>query len=267
MSRDIISAMDLTFKNVARYVAENTKTAGLGNSIDLTDAGSFDAFSQIYLSCIIFDSIRELPFSQEFRQQIPSTRMDHPLLFMLPKEFDIAHSIIQYPYVTLDSDRKKKFQFVNSITPIDKVSDFIKNWILSANIDVNLKDVLELVPEITHNAKIHAVEPFYVIRLDYSESGGYLDVVIADIGLGIKVFINSIIKAFEPMVTSKNEPRGTGLSEAHDYFLEHEESLMFLSSNDGYYLIDHENGDEVITAGNLKYNLNGVQVLMRFGCE
>lgn len=277
--------MDLNFKNVARCFSEIVTRKERVTDVNLRKAKSVDAFSIVYSICMVNSEIR---IRGEQREKIKKENPSQPegitpsTWVSFPPFIDHRDVIIGYGYdPSLDFKFDKTYRIFVS-TDIELIIESILKVLNNSRIAIDIPGVHEHIPEILHNAKVHPVEPSYFLRGHYSEKFKYLDIVVADIGLGIKGTLSkkceysyltdkpalfSIMKAFEPLVTSKNEIRGTGLSEAHDYFLEHKENTMFLSSNDGYYLIEHENGEPVISAGNLKYNLNGVQVLLRFGCE
>lgn len=278
--------MDLNFKNVARYFSEIVTREELYVNVDLRNAKSADTFSIAYSICLVNSEIRALREQIDQKNEKNSSKRSEEAKWGVEVDYsqffgsDDRLEEILYPSPSgFEFDKTYR---IPASSDIDLITDTILESIINNKINVDIPGIHEHVPEILHNAKVHPIEPFYFLRCHISEIERYFDIVIADIGLGIKGTLSkkaeysyleekpsmhSIIKAFEPMVTSRNEPRGTGLSEAHDYFIEHTESTMFLSSNDGYYLIEHENGNEVITAGNLRYNLNGVQILLRFGCE
>lgn len=246
--------------------------------MDLSTVEEIDAFSYVYIVCLVDNAMRKLGLIQHLMDPLLSP----PLQLILPEHSDFFKDSLLYPCQNADELFVDRTYVVNHDQDIQEIGDLVNSLIIDEKIGIDLQGLNENLPEILHNAKVHSVEPFYLFRCHFSVTNKYFDTVIADIGLGIKGTLSkkaeysylkdkpsmhSIIKAFEPMVTSRNEPRGTGLSEAHDYVIEHSESTMFLSSNDGYYLIEHEDGAEVINAGNLRYNLNGVQILLRFGCE
>ncbi|MBU1024322.1 hypothetical protein KKB99_08590, partial [bacterium] len=187
----------------------------------------------------------------------------------------------------LAQDKLEKLELDKTVIVSKAIKDseikiLLQELIYEYDINTDLEGINEHVPELLDNARIHTVEPFYYMRCHYSKDKNYFDVAIGEVGLGIKNTLvknstysylrsehhmRAISKAFEPMVSGKSESRGTGLSEVHDYFFDNKQHLLFLSSGDGYYLIKHENGDTQIQSGNLRYNLTGVQILLRFGCN
>jgi hypothetical protein len=281
--------MDLNFKNVARYLADTIHSVESGGEDRTESYDSLDSFSSIYLLCSMFDMARGYE-ARLGKKDAKSEIMNSSLI----KAVVLLIQNIHYPEV-LDLIFQRKIDpelpfelkcdiahLIPCSTEDSLVAQSVSEFIFEHKIPVSISALNEHLPEIINNARIHPIEPSYFFKCNYSKTGNYFDIAIGDIGLGIKGTLSkkaeysylkdkpamhSIIKAFEPMVTSKNEPRGTGLSEAHDYFMEHPTSVMYLSSNDGYYLIEHENGKPVINAGNLKYNLSGVQILLRFGFE
>jgi hypothetical protein len=274
-----MNTTELTYKNVARYVAEKMKIYENRFEFDLTKISILDAFSSVYLSCSIVDAIRKVKV----------------IISALNKEVSLPSSVISFSdhidpddiiwgSVNRDPDTIEldKTAIFTKKTEDTEVQNMLQELILELGIDVDLEGINEHLPELIDNARIHTVEPFYLMRCHYSEEERYFDIIIGDIGLGIKATLvknstysylrdeyhmRAIAKAFEPTVSGKSNFRGTGLSETHDYFFNSNKNLLFLCSGDGYYLINHKDDETQIQSGNLMYNLTGVQMLLRFGCD
>lgn len=237
---------------------------GETGNLDLTNISGYDTFSNVYITCLYQDVLMRV---SSLSIQTTGDKSAKDFIGVLLED---------------GADNIKLNSTVRILvrdTDVSEITESIQKIILDNQIAVDLEAVNEHIPEVLHNAKVHPFEQFYFIRCGFSKNKGILDVAIGDFGYGIrgtlqkkseysylssKPHSQSIEKSFIPQVTSKNEARGTGLSELHDYFLEQKRGVLFLSSGDGYYLIENDLEKQSVTSGNLEYNLNGVQILLRF---
>ncbi len=275
-----MNATELTYKNVARYVAENIEFAEKRFKFNISKISKLDAFSYVFIACSVANAFRQV------EAKTSKSEEKGPVLGLILSKISKTVTLEDFLLKFFKRDPEKleldETAIFTKKTEDTEVQTMLQELILELGIDVDLEGINEHLPELIDNARIHTVEPFYLLRCHYSKEERYLDIVIGDIGLGIKATLvknstysylrdehhmRAIAKAFEPMVSGKSDFRGTGLSEAHDYFFDSINNMLFLCSGDGYYLINHENDDTQIQSGNLRYNLTGVQMLLRFGCD
>jgi len=258
--------MEMNFRNISRIMHERLKLKSDMCSVDLPDIENMDAFSSVYLSCCFADILKKaVSFGYSFPASPAFSRI---FLDEMKNEISLMKlgESVKTPTKTSLNDFEDAFQKI----------------ILTNGIMVDLPDVKEYASEIIHNVQSHAVEPFMLAQCDYSKEKGYFDIAIGDIGLGIKGTLQkkneysylksqnhaeAIRKAFEEGVTSKTEARGTGLPMVADYFREEKKGILYITSGNGYYMVGYDNGDFFEEYGNLEYNLNGVQIMLRFKCQ
>jgi len=262
--------MEITYLNVAQFASENLKFSSGQLFADFTKPKSFDTFSYVYLSCCLYDvykkrSVKGIRFPQgsgyfHFNNFVWEYFPEGIKSFVLNKTVKILH---------------EEFD-------IDEIEERIANIIIDNDINVPIPEVRENVSEITDNIKSHAIYPFMFMRCNYSPLDKFFDIAIGDIGLGIRNTLikkneysylaslthrEAIVKAFDARVTSKADARGLGLTMVSDYFIEEPKGILFLCSGDGYYMVNYKEVGEASSSGNLKYNIDGVQVLLRFRCK
>lgn len=263
-----MNPVELTYKNVARYVAENFEIDGNNwrLNIQVTDA---DSFSIVYLKLLIF--FYELPkVGFQTHIQYPGHKLvlgPESLNHFQPDNEEFKWKLAQTMHVMRDVEEE------------DIEREFDK-LIFRNKINIDVSHVKECMGEILSNVTSHSGENVYLMRCDLNEDKRYFDFVIGDVGFGIKNALSrknaynylenksdsdAIVRAFEKGVTSKIDDRGYGLPMIQEYFLEKPECKLFLSSGNGYYMIDHSLSKSPIRTGNLHYDLQGVQILMRYG--
>jgi len=262
-----MNTTELTYKNVARQMNERLTIKDKTGNLDLTGISNFDTFSNVYITCLYQDVLMRVSSLNI------QTTGDKSAQDFIGIHLEHGADSIKLNSTSRIHTRK---------TDVSEIQERIQNVILEHRVAVDLEAVNEHIPEVLHNAKVHPFEQFYFLRCGFSKTEGFFDIAIGDFGYGIrgtlkqkseysylasKPHMYSIEKSFIPKVTSKNEARGMGLSELHDYFLEQSKGVLFLSSGDGYYLIENDLEKHSVTSGNLEYNLNGVQILLRFFCS
>ncbi len=263
-----MNTTELTYKNVARYVAENVKIDENKLELDL-DISNADSYSILYLNLLIFFyESSKVGFQTHIKY--PSDKLIFGPSFFIhfkPDNEEFKWKLAQTMHVMRD------------IAEEDIESEF-DELIFRNKINIDVSHAKECMGEILSNVTSHSGENVYLMRCNLNEDKRYFDFVIGDVGFGIKNALSrkdvykdlenksdcdAIVKAFEKGVTSKVDARGYGLPMIQEYFLEKPECKLFLSSGNGYYMIDHSLSKSPIRTGSLHYDLQGVQILMRYG--
>lgn len=267
--------MDLNFKNVARYVAEHIEEQPVDETrvirLHKLNPRHLDAYAMVYLTMINLGMAKIRP---SLNLNIVTYRFSgyDPLVFKQMNSYD-----------------ELKFQLNETVSlasslDTDIISDTLNDLFYESKFETftSIKVIKESVSEVLFNVQSHTSEPFSLVRFSYYEDNGYFDIVIGDIGEGIKKTLikkalysdlsekehfEAIRMAMDMGVTSKTDSRGYGLYEIKKDFLSNKTDLFFISSGDGYFMVDHNLPKSPYRAGNLRFGLPGVQVLLRFGCE
>ena len=259
--------MELTYKNVARYVAENEEIDDKQWRLTI-EANDVDSYSILYLNLMVFFyQLSKVGFQTNIRYSAEKILIG-PQHFkhLIPDDKGFKWKLAQTMHVMSNVDE-------------DYIEEEFNELIYRNKIAINVPLVKECMGEIISNVQSHSGEKVYLMRCDLNEEKGIFDLVIGDVGFGIKTALSekddyqdllnvkdsvAITKAFEKGVTSKQDARGYGLPLIQERILENQECSLFLSSGKGYYMIDHQLSQSPIRCGELQYEMQGVQILMRF---
>ena len=272
--------MELTFSTVGQ-LCSSVNFADEQPCIDLSDITFFRPFALVYLGMFLrYHAGRGIGFIVRPPVNAPAREYLDRQRFW--ERFNLGTASIQ-------SENLHRF---GSNTSFNDIFDIRRPSIIREDIaekiandvvvvleksDANVKTTLvwETVVELVDNFSRHSGQMLAVITMQYYPNVRQLVIAIGDCGIGIRQSLASnpqyeylahephyaaALKAFEPLVTCKPGRGGSGLLSVREDMIEMHGTLV-LATGDGYVRMGGYGNSE---AGNMAYNLPGVQIEMAF---